>query len=219
MKNCRIVDLTHTISEDIPVFEGTEPPTLRTVCNYEEYGFKETLLHMFSHTGTHMDAPAHLFAERTALDQFDVSQFVGKALVIDCTDLSAGDRIGFSYIEKVKDKADAAEFILFNTGWSSKWKSDAYFGNYPYPSEEVIDYLIATQKKGVGIDTIGIDPIADENITIHKKLFSATEIVIIENLCNLERIGQDLFLLAALPLKYEDSDGAPIRAIAIISND
>ena len=30
---------------------------------------------MFSHTGTHMDPPAHLFEGRTSLDAFDPEQF------------------------------------------------------------------------------------------------------------------------------------------------
>ena len=80
----KVIDLTHVISEDMPVYPGTEPPKLEPANTYEKDGFKETLMSMYTHTGTHMDPPAHLFADRTTLDQFPVSQFVGKALVIDC---------------------------------------------------------------------------------------------------------------------------------------
>ncbi|MDD2218349.1 MAG: cyclase family protein [Eubacteriales bacterium] len=219
MRKRKIIDLTHTINEDIPVYEGTAPPTLEAACTYESHGFKETLISMFSHTGTHMDSPAHLFKGKTQLDEFDIGQFAGEAFVLDCTDLSEGDKIDYSYIDRVKQKADAAEFILFNTGWSKKWPQDEYFGNFPYPTDEVVDYIIQTKKKGIGIDTIGIDPISDENLTIHKKLLCNNEIIIIENLCNLEKIGEDLFFFVALPLKYKDSDGAPTRAIAVIEND
>lgn len=58
----RIFDLTHTISEQMPVYPGTEPPVLSPANSYERDGFKETRLCMFSHTGTHIDPPAHLFA-------------------------------------------------------------------------------------------------------------------------------------------------------------
>lgn len=41
--------------------------------------------------------------------------------------------------------------------------------------------------------------------------------VIIENLAHLSNVGNDIFTLVALPLKYENADGAPIRAIAILN--
>lgn len=212
----KIIDLTHTISENMPVYPGTEGPKLETANTYEKDGFKETLLTMFSHTGTHMDAPVHVFSHRTTLDSFPVAQFVGKGLVIDCSDLKEGQRIAMSTIDK--ETADQAEFILFHTGWDKYWGTEAYFGEYPYITEEVADYLIRSRKKGVGLDVIGLDPISDEKLTLHRRLFSQTEIVIIENLANLGEIGNELFTFCALPLKYENADGAPVRAIAILTD-
>jgi kynurenine formamidase len=212
----KIIDLTHTISENMPVYPGTDGPKLEVENTYEKNGFKETLITMFSHTGTHMDSPAHIFPNRTALDSFKVEQFVGKAIVIDCSDLQAGEKISMKYIEAVKEKADKAEFILFYTGWDKYWGTSKYFGEYPYITDEVAEYIIQTKKKGVGLDTIGIDPISNENLTIHKKLFEENEIVIIENLTSLEKIGDVLFDFFALPIKFENSDGAPIRAIAVL---
>lgn len=88
----KVIDLTHTISENMPVYPGTERPKLEVKSTYDKDGFKETLLTMFSHTGTHMDSPAHLFLERTNLDSFSPEQFVGKGLVIDCSDLKEGEK-------------------------------------------------------------------------------------------------------------------------------
>ncbi|HYG57695.1 MAG TPA: cyclase family protein [Symbiobacteriaceae bacterium] len=212
----KIIDLTHTISENMPVYPGTERPRLQPANTYEKDGFRETLLTMYSHTGTHMDAPAHLFSGRTTLDAFPVSQFVGKGLVIDCTDLQEGQPITMERITKVRDKADPAEFLLFHTGWDTRWGTDAYFGDYPCITEQVAQYLIDSRKKGVGFDVIGIDPIADVTLPRHRKLFADHDIVIMENLANLGLVGGELFTLCALPLKFSASDGAPIRAIAIL---
>mgnify|MGYP000844610404 CR=1 FL=1 len=212
----KVLDLTHTICREMPVYPGTEGPRLDIANTYEKHGFKETLLTMFSHTGTHMDSPKHLFAHGASLDSLPAGQFVGQGLVIDCCDLKEGQRITMEYIEGVREKADAAEFILFHTGWDKLWGTDAYYGNYPYITEEVADYLIQGGKKGVGLDVIGLDPISDENLSLHRKLLSETDIVIIENLTNLGEIGEELFTFCALPLKFENSDGAPIRAVAMI---
>lgn len=212
----RIVDLTHTISENMPVYPGTEPPELAAANTYEKDGFRETLLRMYSHTGTHMDAPAHLFAEGTTLDQFDASQFTGKALVIDCTGFAEGQQIGMEAVDSVREKADQADFLLFHMGWDERWGTESYFGNYPCISPEVADYLAESGKKGVGLDVIGIDPIADENLTLHRRLFASAQIVVIENLTRLSQCGSELFTFAALPLKFENADGAPVRAVAVL---
>lgn len=211
----RVIDLTHFIAEDMPVYPGTEGPKLQPANTYEKDGFKETLMTMYTHTGTHMDPPAHLYAGRTTLDKFPITQFVGKAFVVKCSDLKEGQKISMDYINKDREKADAADFLLFNLGWDKRWGTEAYFGDYPYIDDEVVDYIISQKKRGVGLDVIGIDPIADENLTIHKKLFEKNEIVVIENLMDLDKCGDDLFTFCALPLKHVDADGSPIRAIAL----
>lgn len=212
----RVIDLTRTISNTIPVYPGTEGPSLTIANTYEDSGFKETLLHMFSHTGTHMDAPHHIYPEKISLDKKDVSEFVGKGCVIDARDVQAGGIIDISYIERNKERVERAEFIVFQTGWEKYWGQDEYFGEYPVISKEVAAYLVENNKKGIGLDNIGLDPIADLDLKLHHYMLENENIVIMENLCNLNLIGQEEFLLVALPLKFENSDGAPIRAIAIL---
>lgn len=212
----KVIDLTQVISNDMPVFPGTAPANLEVVNTYEKDGFRETLFHMTSHTGTHMDAPFHLFADRTKLDALPAAQFVGKALVIDCCDVEEGGTIGMERIEAVRELADQAEFLLFHTGWDAHWGKETYFGAYPVISMEICQYALDSGKKGLGFDSIGIDPVAEMDLPRHKMLLSQKDIVIMENLTNLGKIGSGLFTLAALPLKYQDADGAPIRAVAII---
>ena len=210
----RVIDLTHTIKEEMPVYPGTDTPELIPANSYEKDGFKETLLRMYTHTGTHMDPPAHLYAWGRTLDQFPAEQFIGKALVVDCRELREGDAITMERIRACGERAAQADFLLFNLGWDKRWGSEAYFGNYPCVDEEVLDYIIAGHYKGIGFDVIGLDPIADENLTRHKKLFAARDIVNIENLCGLEQCGTQLFWFSCFPLKLEQSDGSPVRAVA-----
>ena len=73
----KVIDLTQMISETMPVYPGTEQPRLTVANTYEKDGFRETLLSFYSHTGTHMDAPFHIYAERTPLDALPAAQFVG----------------------------------------------------------------------------------------------------------------------------------------------
>ncbi|MDL2235426.1 cyclase family protein [Christensenellaceae bacterium OttesenSCG-928-L17] len=211
-----IIDLTHTIAEGMPVYPGTEPPLLEGANTYAQDGFRETRLTLYSHTGTHMDAPAHIFEERPTLDALQVDRFAGKALVVDCTDLRTGGRVSMERI--ARPLADEADFLLFRFGYDAHWNTDAYFEDYPCISEEVAQYMIESGKKGIGVDVIGIDPIADRMMPLHKKLL-ARDMVIVENLCNLDAVGSGLFMFLALPLKFSNSDGAPVRAIAMVDDE
>lgn len=74
----KVYDLTHTIQNDMPVYPGTEQPKLTTACTIEAVGYRETLLHMFSHTGTHMDAPAHMLLDGAALDSYPGENLPGQ---------------------------------------------------------------------------------------------------------------------------------------------
>lgn len=199
----KVIDLTHTISEDMPVFPGSETPKLTTKSTYEKDGFKETLLQMYSHVGTHMDPPAHIFANQKTLDQFSPEQFIGKALVVDCRDLKEGQVIAMDKINI--DKAKLADFLLFNLGWDKHFKDETYFNDFPYNSRNF---------KGIGFDVMGLDPLRDNNLNRHKALFKDTDIVNIENLTHLEQCGDELFWLSCFPLKIENCEGFPIRAIA-----
>ena len=210
----KAIDLTYTIKEEMTVFPGTEMPKLITTSNYEKDGFRETSISMYSHVGTHMDPPAHIYPDRTTLDEFPASQFIGNGLVIDCRDLNEGEDITLDCILKYGKKAEKVDFLLFNTGWDKYWGTDKYFVDYPCVNDEVLDYVLNGNYKGIGFDTIGIDPVSDENLTRHKKLFKDKDIVNIENLKNLELCGDEIFNFSCCPLKVENSDGAPVRAVA-----
>ena len=210
----KVIDLTHTIREKMPVYPGTDTPKFIPANSYEKDGFKETMLQMYTHTGTHMDPPAHLFAGGTTLDRFPASQFIGKALVIDCKGLGEGEKITMAQIDKYGKAADEVDFLLFNLNWDKRWGTESYFGNYPCIDDEVLEYIINGGYKGIGFDVIGLDPVSDDNLTRHKKLFEACDIVNIENLKNLDLCGSDVFWFSCFPLKLEDCDGSPIRAVA-----
>ena len=210
----RVIDLTHMICEQMPVYPGTEPPVFRPASTYEKDGFKETRISMFTHTGTHADPPAHLYPGRTTLDQFPPDQFIGKALVVDCSDLKEGEAITMAHVETYGEKAAKADFLLFRTGWDRLWGTEAYFGDYPCIDDAVMDYILAGSYKGIGFDVIGLDPVADVNLTRHKALFRHKDIINIENLANLELCGDELFWFSCFPLKLPECDGSPVRAVA-----
>lgn len=213
----KILDLTHVIHDKMPVFPGTEPPIIKNVLTIEEHKNREKLITMFSHTGTHMDAPAHMVLVGNTLDQLSIDHYVGPALVIDCRSVS-NDTIELELLLTYEEEIKKAEFVLFCTGWSERWGHDNYFDEFPALSFEAANWISKQGLKGVGTDAISIDLLSAEEFKIHHVLLGSN-MVIVENLDGLERLFKKKFLLSVLPLKIKEADGSPIRAIAIIENE
>jgi len=212
----RVIDLTHTVTPDMPVYPGTEQPRLTPANTHEKDGFKETLISLFSHTGTHIDAPAHVINGRKTLDSFSPDTFAGKALVIDCRDIPNGGEITMSKLRPYGKLLQKADFLLFNIGYDRFWGTPEYFGDYPCINCEVLDFIVEGGYKGIGFDVMGLDPIAYDQLKRHRRLFEACDIINIENLCNLHLCPKGLFDFVCLPIKFENSDGAPARAVATV---
>jgi len=221
----KIIDLTHIISEDMPMYPGTGAPTLRIAYNHVEHGFMETLISLYSHTGTHIDAPAHLYSDGLTLDKYPIDQFVGKALIIDCRELKKGETISMPLLEEKGSVLNEADFILFFTGHSALWGSPNYFKNFPILSQEVIEWINRCELKGIGIDAPSFDPVTIDELDQaagelhnHRTILKTNRTLLLENLCNLEEVGSGLFMLCALPLKTLNADGAPARIVAVITD-
>ncbi len=209
----RVVDLTHTLCSDMPVFPGTERPVFDKANTMEKDGFQETKITMYSHTGTHIDAPGHMLSSGLYLDNLDIEHFVGSAVILDFSNVNTDliDVDSFKpYYMKIKD----AEFIIIKTGWSKYWGNKKYYENFPALSEAAAKRLSEYNPKGIGIDAISIDNMKSTTFAVHKILM-ARNILIIENLTNLDAVGGEYFTLCVLPMKNKDADGSPVRAIAI----
>ena len=205
----KVYDLTHTIRNDMPVYPGTEQPRLTTACTIEEVGYRETLLHMYSHTGTHMDAPAHMLPDGAALDRYPGEKFVGAAIVVDCRGEKA---ISLPLLQRYD--LSGVDFVLFCTGWDKKWGTPAYYENFPCLTAEAAAYLAALPLKGVGEDSISLDPCDSTEFPNHITLMKAG-FINTENLTGLDALLGRRFTFVTLPLKFENADGCSCRAIAM----
>ena len=210
----QLIDLTHRIHPGMTVYPGTAPPVITEACTLAADGFREKRLDFYSHTGTHIDAPAHMLANGKSLDQLPIGTYFGTAWLyrhhgpgpISTADLAPGaDRLG------------GVDFLLIATGWEKFWKTPAYFTDFPTLTEEAAHWLSQFRLKGVGVDTISVDPVDSLSFPVHTVLLT-NEIVIIENLTNLSSLTVDTFSFGCLPLHIEDADGSPVRAVALIDD-
>ena len=210
----RIIDLSHTIKTGMPVYPGTEPPLIETPVTIESDGYLEKRLTLFSHTGTHVDAPAHIIAGAETLDNMIVGRFIGPALVIDVSN-SGNSIIQPKQLMPYKEKIMQSDFLLLASGWDQYWGHEAYFANYPFLSDEAAAWLGQMKLKGIGIDACSFDPVGSSDLAVHHSLLGRG-FILIENLTNLSGLIEKSFTFLCLPLKIESSDGSPTRAAALL---
>ena len=213
-----IIDLSHTLTSDTPVYPGEPQPQIEQVCDYDTHGCKTTSLRFNSHTGTHVDCPAHFYNSGFTCDNADLSHFYGTATVIDCSSKKEGETITMEDIVLKTTKIKTLDFVLVHTGWSEKWNDKSYFGNFPVLSYEVCAWLTEVGIKGIGLDTISLDPINASEFSSHK-LVLRKGLIIIENLCKLNQLINKQFTFSCFPLKIIKGDGSPVRAVAIMEQD
>lgn len=209
-----VVDLSHPIFEDMPVYPGTAAPEIVTECTVADDGFVERKITFFSHTGTHVDAPAHLIENGRTLDGYPVGRFCGSAVVVDVAG-AVGRTIEAADLDVRLKGIEGIDFVLLRTGWSRYWRSDRYFSGYPVLGIDAATRLAGLGLKGVGFDTISPDAIESTDLPVHRALLGA-DLIIIENLTGLELLPAGEFHFSCLPLAIVDADGSPVRAIALI---
>lgn len=210
----RIVDLSHTITADMPVWPGTPPPEFSELCTIARDGFAEQSIRISSHTGTHIDAPAHMIEGGDTLDRLDVGRFFGKGLLIDLRQLEGGS-ITLDAITPFSPLIAESEFVLLHTGWSRFWGEELYDRDYPALTLEAASWIAGFRLKGIGIDAPSFDGAGHDDYPVHTRLLEAG-IILIENLTNLYRLRETVFSLSVFPLDLKGAEACPVRAVALL---
>ena len=210
-----LIDLSHPFFAGMPVYPGSESPVIESVATVRHEGYAEKRITLFSHTGTHLDAPSHVLPRGLSLDRMAVDHFAGSASTLDFSShpgrpIEIDDLMPYRYLIQNSD------FILIHTGWSRHWGREAYFTGYPVLSGPAANWLCGYGLKGLGVDTISVDPPQAPGLPVHCRLMEQ-QMIIVENLNRLQDLPQSGFQFFALPLRIQDGDGFPVRAVAMIS--
>ena len=96
----RIIDLSRPIQSGMPVYPGDPEVKLEVVHDYETHGWLLRSLSLGTHSGTHVDAPAHMHREGATLSNIPLERFIGPACLTQVTaDYPCG--IGLLFSEQV----------------------------------------------------------------------------------------------------------------------
>ena len=213
----KILDLTLTISDKIPVFPGSPHPYFVPWEKIKDDSYNLELLFLSTHTGTHMDAPHHFLEKGAKIHEISLEKLVSEAVLIK-SKKNGGDSITKTDIQKFEKKhgkIDDFSSVIFYTGWQRNLQKKYYFTKNPGLSVSAAKYLASKKINLVGIDSPSIDLGKDSKFSVHQ-IFAKKGMLIVENLASLEKIKSSKFNLVILPLKLKNATGSPVRAIAFV---
>lgn len=209
-------DISHKITQDMPIFPGNPSPKFESVLNLKEDGANVSRISLGTHTGTHVDSQNHFIMDGIGIDKEPLTKFIGEAFVIDFSKKKIGDGINGNDLDSFHSIVHLNDIILLYTGVSNYWEKnfmDVTARNFTYLESSAAQWIVNHSIKSIGIDSPSVEKYGSKEGITHKKLLSA-DVGIIENLdSNLKKfVGKRVFLVC-LPLAIKGLDGSPARAV------
>lgn len=215
----RLVDLSHVVHDGLVTYKGLPAPRLSEYLGYADSSgryapgttFHIGRIDMIANTGTYVDAPAHRFEGRpdvSALPLASVANLPGVVIDagVDARPIAASAVAG-------RDLRGCA--VLFRTGWSRLFATDAYAEGHPFVTENAAQALVAAGAALVGIDSFNIDDTADLRRPAHTHLLAAG-IPVCEHLTGLDQLPASSFRFFAVPPPIRGLGTFTVRAFAIL---
>ena len=232
----RIVDLTPTITEDMPrravgakfLKDFGYPEKLDWEIRVEDGDFyvSDTFVTLFTHVGPHHDAPNHIIKGAKSTDEFPLDKFFGRARLFDFRDEPKDEPLTRADFEGRGIKP--GDIVIAFTGYTPPTEPGE-LPSYAYLSGEAAEYLASIPVKAFTSDMPSLGSIrryyklieegvkGSENFAPEHYAFLSREIPNIEGLVNLEALlGEEHIVFVGFPLKLKDSDAGPIRAAALV---
>jgi arylformamidase len=204
-----IYDISVWLGAESIDYAGTTPYSREMTM--KDIGILElSKLVMSTHSGTHLDFPAHFIPGGKHIDEYPVQKFILPAQVVGIKDKEA---IRPSELENLDIKPGDALLFKTDNSVSGRCVSGVFCESFVYMSPEAADFCVDKKVSLVGIDYGSVDRYGDEDFPAHHKLLG-NGILILESI-NLEEVPPGRYTLFCPPLKVKGAEGAPARAIVI----
>jgi len=164
-----------------------------------------------SHTGTHVDAPAHFVEGGDTIEAVPLDVLVGPAVVLDLTFVTSHE-IGPDDLRAAG--LDSDERVLLKTRNSTDALRKSEKSPWVGLSAAAAELLVERGVRLVGIDYLTIDsPDGETGWPVHHVLCGAG--VAILEVIDLSEIAPGRYTLVSLPIKLVGSEAAPARTILL----
>lgn len=166
----------------------------------------DTTLRCSVHTGTHVDAPAHVLSGFDTVETLELDALMGPCRVAHVP--------GREQIIEAADLEEAeltqgVERVLLRTDNSAHW-TEPFRRDFTGLSRGAAAWLTERSLRLVGVDYLSVEPWEGDG-TVHRLLLEAG-IVLVEGLI-LEGVAEGDYELRCLPIKLSGAEAAPARAV------
>ena len=211
MDEFRIIDLTHALlpgeeQYGLEVSQRGEPRT-------GPDGDIMSDVYLWSHVGTHVEAPLHFFANGRDTAALPPEIFVGPAIRIDLRHKETNEPITLDDLRAADVRVGDRVFL-----WEGRDRLYRQKGSHdrPFVTEEAGEWLVLDRKiRLLGTDSSGFEVRGGAKDHPNHRLFLSHDVPIVECLTNLGAISNDRFFFVGLPWPVRGLDASPIRAVAL----
>lgn len=205
----RIYDISPTLRPGIAVWPGDEAFRHERSLRISQGSSVNLSSVTFSlHTGVHADAPLHFDDDGEAIDQVDLSKYLGNALLVS---VEVRESISAQDLEPFLQQKPERLLVRANPGFTA----DSFPSRFAHFSPEAAQAIGKAGVRLVGIDAPSVDFVDSKELPCHNA-FGRAGTAILENLL-LAGVPDGEYQLVALPLKISGGDGSPLRAILTTS--
>jgi len=232
VRACRVIDASPTIRTDMAVYPGHPPVAVEAARTHDRDGYFLQTLSLGEHSGSHVDAPAHILAARpdATIDTFPVRRFVAPYVLFDLSALAlapgelatARDLEQAARRDALELHAGDAALICFGFDPPDGERPPTWAANAPGLAEDACAYLADVRVGLVGSDTATCDGAVRDGVIVsahgHATYFLPNDILIVEGLRGLASAPRRGVFVGA-PLKIAGGSGSPIRALLLVEDD
>jgi kynurenine formamidase len=235
----KLIDLSMPVDNGMVTFPKIIQPTLVMYQSWREYaeqiGATEFgvdwltatyRVELSDHVGTHMDSLRHLRDDAPGPEGIPLEYCYGDGVVLDFRHKNPGDGIDARQIQEALSRISYSlkprDIVLIMSGAGSYQDEQRYLTDHPGLTADAVHWLLDQGIVMIGIDAITLDPPVWAMFE-RKQFWEAHRVMLerewyhLENLTNLDAIPQPFgFKLALFPIKWVNTTGAPVRAVAII---
>jgi arylformamidase len=201
-------DISVAIRPGMAVWADEVPVELQAVLTVAVDGAAVSRLCLGTHTGTHVDPPSHFIEGGAAAHELPLDAMIGP-----CSLRRFEER--FEITSEHLERAvipEGATRLLLATPSASLWDVPGFHTNYTGLAPDGAEWCLRRGIRLVGIDYLSIERVDSPTAwRTHLALLSAGA-VILEGL-DMRGVQPGEYELICLPLKLQNGDGAPARAV------
>ena len=226
----RIVDLSHLVHRQVPVWPGDPSIEFEEVAQLDNDGYFLRRFSMGEHSATHMNAPRAFYPSGHGIDAYGAASLAVPAVVMDvrrqvagdaCYELTPADVLEW---EERHGRVPEESIILLYTGWQSKWDdANAYLGlsssghmDFPGFGLGAARFLVNDRgAAGLGADAPGLDSGRDTGYSVNKLVLGRSGVAL-EGLTNLDLLPPTGVTLVIGIIRLQGGSGSPASVLAFV---